>query len=246
MFRELIRLSENTWVFPHDENPNTVQPNIGLIKTAKQTVLVDAGNSPRHARQVMAEMVGMDFPVIDTVIYTHSHWDHTFGAMTFNPRTVVSHELCDTHLRQQATRQWGTMQLREEMYRNPSLETRNNAMNQAMGDWRDFRIVLPTITFVTKISLYYEPNITLELEYVGGTHSEDALIVRLPQEGVVFMGDCGYPPSATDRKPNTAYHFDITLLQQIISPQYNVYIQGHHPPMSYQDMQALLQQGGMA
>ena len=90
-FRELIELADSVYLFPRDDSPGAIQPNIGLIRGQRQTVLIDAGNSPRHARQIMASMAGGGFPPINTVIYTHHHWDHTFGASVYNADHIIAH-----------------------------------------------------------------------------------------------------------------------------------------------------------
>src|SRR5690606_14878150 len=81
MTEELQQISEHVWVYPH--NPNDTQPNVGVIVTEQHTVLIDAGNSPRHARRILGELWRINAPTVTHVIYTHYHWDHTFGAQIF-------------------------------------------------------------------------------------------------------------------------------------------------------------------
>ena len=79
----LQQVASNIWIFPHDEDANRVQPNVGIIVAGKHTVLIDAGNSPRHARRIMIALDDIQAPAVSYLIYTHSHWDHVFGAMVF-------------------------------------------------------------------------------------------------------------------------------------------------------------------
>ena len=89
----LIQVAQNVWIFPRDEDPNRLQPNVGVIVADGHTVLVDAGNSPRHARRILLALDDVKAPPISHVIYTHSHWDHVFGAMVVGAPDMA-HELC--------------------------------------------------------------------------------------------------------------------------------------------------------
>jgi len=56
----LIQVAHNVWIFPRDEDPNRLQPNVGVIVADGHTVLVDAGNSPRHARRILLALDDVD------------------------------------------------------------------------------------------------------------------------------------------------------------------------------------------
>lgn len=238
-FRDLQQLHERVWLFPKSDNPREFQPNIGLLQADNQTILIDGCNSPRHARQVLAEMVGTPLQPVNTVIYTHHHWDNTFGAMGFNPRYVVAHELCYHALKSLSLRPWSMSYLREEVYRNPHLEERNNALNAAIGDWSDFRVVLPTVTFSKTLRMYYTDTDYAEIQHVGGEHAEDSVIVCLPQAGIVFLGDCHYPTASGGHDLLT----DPVRWESVamwVKPEYQLYVDGHGTPKTYEEMKTLI------
>lgn len=186
MFRELQQLSERVWIFPGANTSH--EPTIGVIRGDKQTILINAGNSPRHARMLMAEMVGTDFPPIETVIYTQAHWTQTFGAVTFNPSVVIAHESTLAPLKLLASRQWTPVTLREESYRNPTLEKRNQLIMQAITDWRDFKIFTPTVTFEENLRLYLSETHYLDLVCLRET---GGMLVSYPHAELGFVGNCG-------------------------------------------------------
>src|SRR5215813_14470810 len=113
----LRQVAENVWIFPRDEDTNRVQPNVGIIVAGKHTILVDGGNSPRHARRIMIALDDIQAPAVSYVIYTHSHWDHVFGAMVFGA-PAIGHELCRKHLAEQASKPWSHSYLQEEIMRS--------------------------------------------------------------------------------------------------------------------------------
>jgi glyoxylase-like metal-dependent hydrolase (beta-lactamase superfamily II) len=89
----LMQVAPHVWIFPHDEDPNRYQPNVGIIVAGEHTILIDAGNSPRHARRILLSLDDIQAPAVSSIIYTHSHWDHVFGAMVFGA-PAIAHELC--------------------------------------------------------------------------------------------------------------------------------------------------------
>ena len=84
-------------------------------------------------------------------------------------------------------REWSAAALREEILHNPKREISNNAMIDAIGDWRDFQLPELSLSFNHSLSLYFE-DLTLELAHIGGRHASDSIIVRIPEEGVMFLG----------------------------------------------------------
>ena len=231
MFRELEELAPRILMFPRDETPNTIQPNIGVLRLEQQTVLIDAGNSPRHARQLMAAMAGGNFAPIETIIYTHHHWDHTFAAASFNASVIVAQAKNAPLMAEYASRPWSAQFLREEIYRSPHREASYNTMMDAIPDWRDFRICEPTLTFTEKLTLYFD-ELTLEMEAVGGRHAADSLIVRIPEVGVVFVGDSYYPPPIHLRADDDD-DLHVPMMENVIlSEDYDIYVDGHGPPRS--------------
>lgn len=226
----LQQVASNIWIFPRDEDANRVQPNVGIIVAGKHTVLIDAGNSPRHARRIMIALDDIQAPAVSYLVYTHSHWDHVFGAMVFGA-PAIAHELCRKQLSEMASRPWSHSYIQEEILRTPSREAGLRAMARAVEDWRNFRIVLPEIVLSRNMNLYLEGT-TLEISHVGGQHAADSVVVRVPEARVMFTGDCYYPPPQHLRKPNDT--LDFKLMETLLDKDYDNYIDGHGEPTSYE------------
>jgi glyoxylase-like metal-dependent hydrolase (beta-lactamase superfamily II) len=236
MTQSLIQLTEHTWIFPTDEDPNRSQPNVGVITTPNHTILVDGGNSPFHGRRVMIAVNEIEAHPITHVIYTHSHWDHTFGGAVYGA-TIVGHDLCRKNLVEQAAKPWSHAYLQEEIARMPARESSLRALSRAVEDWRGFRIALPELVLHQHLTLYLD-DIVLEIDHVGGGHAADSVVVRVPRERVMFVGDCYYPPPAYMRRPEDT--LNASLLRSLICDTYDVYVGGHGVPLDRQGMEALL------
>lgn len=238
MFRDLEPIAPSVYIFPRDETPNTVQPNIGIIKLQKQTILIDSGNSPRHARQILSAINGNLLAPVRTIILTHHHWDHSFGAASFNTGAIITHEKCAAYLQAYTERDWNATRLREEIAENPGREISNNAMIDAISDWRDFRIVSPTMTFSDTMTLYLD-ELVIELEHVGGRHADDSIIVRLPQQRVMFVGDSYYPEPYHLREDGDE-DLDLPMLNSLLDADYDIYIDGHGPPRTQGEFRKMI------
>ena len=230
MVDTLVQLAENVWIFPRDADSVRAQsqPNVGIIVTKKHTILVDAGNSPRHARRIMVALDDIQAPAVQNIIYTHCHWDHVFGAMVYGA-PAIAHEWGQRQLADLATRPWGNNYVLEEIQRSPTREPNLRAMMKAMEEWRNFRIVQPELVLTKAMTLYVD-DVIIEIEHVGGTHSPDSLVVRLPQSRILFLGDCYYPPPLHVRNPEDTFNF--ALMRSLIRDDIDVYVDGHNAPMT--------------
>jgi glyoxylase-like metal-dependent hydrolase (beta-lactamase superfamily II) len=224
----LTQLTEHIWLFPHDPNPDAVQSAVGVIATRNESLLVDAGNSPRLARKIKAELVRCNLPPVSRIIYTHHHWDHVYGACEFKV-PVTAHLLCRAILEQESIKPWGIEYLKEETRRNPKLALSYEARAKAIVDWNLFQIMVPDQVF-EKAERIHLDGLSIELEHVGGAHAEDSMIVKVPQDRVMFLGDCYYPPPLHLRGPDSAPSLE--MLKRLQNPDFDLYVEGHDKPFT--------------
>lgn len=224
----LKQLTEHAWLFPHDPDENAVQSCIGVITTGDESVMIDAGNSPRLARKIKTELTRNNLPPISRIIYTHHHWDHIYGACAFDV-PVTAHIICRAILEEESKKPWSIEYLSEEIKREPKLTVSYTARAKSIEDWEAFRIVVPEEVFEIEKVINLD-RLTIELEHVGGEHAEDSLIVKIPQDGVMFIGDCYYPPPVHLRKPDSVPSLD--MLRRLQNDAYDLYVEGHGKPFT--------------
>jgi glyoxylase-like metal-dependent hydrolase (beta-lactamase superfamily II) len=233
----LKQLTEHTWLLPHDPDENAVQSSIGVITTQNESVLIDAGNSPRLARKLKTELSRNNLPPVSRIIYTHHHWDHIYGACEFDV-PVTAHVICRAILEEESRKPWGLEFLREEIKREPKLTGSYNARARSIEDWEAFHIVVPEDVFETEKAIHLD-RLSIELVHVGGEHAEDSIIVKIPQDRVMFIGDCYYPPPAHLRKPDSAP--SLAMLRRLQDETCDLYVEGHDKPFTRTDLLRLLQ-----
>jgi glyoxylase-like metal-dependent hydrolase (beta-lactamase superfamily II) len=225
----LVQLSAHVWMYPPHPDLKQVQPTVGVISAGTQTILFDAGNSPRHGRAVLAAIRAQGLPPPSLVIYSHYHWDHIFAACAYSA-PVLAHQRCEFRLREYAARPWGAEYLRRAMVERPSLRWSHTAILRTMDDWDDFRVILPDEVFDESAILLDCGGLTLELEHVGGQHSDDSTILRVHDERVIFLADCFYAPPASVRDKDAA--LDQAMIARFAAEQMDVYVDGHYGRLS--------------
>jgi glyoxylase-like metal-dependent hydrolase (beta-lactamase superfamily II) len=102
---KLTQLSDNVWLWPGYREPAGEGAAVGVIAGQGETVLVDAGNSPRVARQLKEALSQAGLPRVSRIIYTHHHWDHVYGACEFDA-PVVAHVVCREILLEGTEKPW--------------------------------------------------------------------------------------------------------------------------------------------
>ena len=235
---QLTQLTEHVWLLPHHPDPNAVQSSIGVIAARNKSLLIDAGNSPRLAHKLKTELARCQLPPVSRIIYTHHHWDHIYGACEFGV-PVTAHVLCKTILEGEARKPWGVEFLNEEIKRNPKLEVSYHARARSIEDWEAFQIIVPEEVF-EKEEIIDLDGLAIELEHVGGVHAEDSIVVKVPQEGVMFLGDCYYPPPLHLREEDPDPSLE--MLRRLQNPAYPLYVEGHDKPFTRAELLHVLQQ----
>ena len=238
MEKELLSICENIYLWPHHPNPKRVEPSIGIVVGEQGTVLIDAGNSPAVARRLKEAMAARGLPDVSAIIYTHNHWDHVSGACAFNV-PVTAHVLCRNTLLEEANKPWGPEYIHQEIIRTPRRRISLEARERAISDWGAFRIIIPDEVFDTT-KIIRLGNLTLELVHVGGAHSADSIIVKIPEARVLFLGDCYFPPPLHLRRRGET--FSLSMLQAFAREPYQLYIDSHNDPFSKQDLLNLLKE----
>ncbi|WP_228638885.1 MBL fold metallo-hydrolase [Microtetraspora sp. AC03309] len=220
----MIHISGRVWLYPADPDPASVQGSVAVIADDAGSVVVDAGHSPDLARRVQAAMIRAGLPPARRLVYTHHHWDHTWGACAWDGVEVVGHETGRALMEAEARRPWSHAYLREQIAENPRLEPSFGARARAMDSWEGFRLVPAHTTFTDRLSL---PG-GIEVRHVGGHHAPDSIVVAVPDSSVMLLGDCFYPPPYHLRVPGDEP--DLAQLGTLVDEGFEWYVDSHDTP----------------
>lgn len=176
------------------------------VASEKGLVLIDSGISPtisKKYRYIIEREFGRDD--FAYVVNTHHHFDHTNGNQVFSEAVIVAHENCPERMcefiegipdfirgrRERYTRRWKLAQSLDsssDMYKRfRDLVVMSTVMCKDLKG--DFELTLPTMTFRDRLTIDLG-DMTLKLLYFGsGLHTDNDIIVYIPEEGLAFTGD---------------------------------------------------------
>lgn len=230
MEKNLKQLTNRIHYLPHD--PETDRPILSAICGTHQTLLVDAGNSDKHARLFLSELAHCQIPNDHSVVLTHWHWDHSFGTNQMN-RPTIAHENTKRHLEKMLDYDWTDEALDQRVKKGLESPFCADMIKKEFGVDRNITITLPTITFKEQFEIDLG-GIRCVVKHVGGDHADDSSLIFVEEEKVLFLGDCLYP-SIYSQQPHYTIDNVRRLLENIEMFDAEVYVLSHEPPLSKAD-----------
>ncbi len=176
---QLQQLGANTWILPQE--PFRDRPNLGYVRGEKMALAIDAGHSSSHVEDFYEALDREGLPLPDLTVITHWHWDHTYGMHAVHGRTLARPET-NLHLREIA----------ERLDKDPGYGRRFLKSDPCII--REYSGGVPLKVVPADEELQGDRTIDLggirvELCYTESPHTEDALLVYVPQDRVLFVGD---------------------------------------------------------
>ena len=160
---------------------------VGLIVGDDAALVVDTRGSERQGRELADELRWITHARL-IVANTHHHYDHVFGNAAFLPGEMWGHERCAARMRTDArTTQFALAA----------------AMPEVAQEYTDTHITPPSKTFRDGVALELG-NRAVELKHFGRGHTDNDIVVIVPDVHAVFAGDLveqGGPPSFEDSYP---------------------------------------------
>ncbi|RDW15164.1 Zn-dependent hydrolase [Oceanobacillus arenosus] len=211
----------------------TDRPILGMVVGNNKTLMIDAGNSEDHAKYFLNELSKKEVPNPDMVVLTHWHWDHIFGLAAL-PHTV---SIASTETKKAMEKlipfSWSDEALDERVNEGVEIEFCANAIKEEYKDHRDISIVLPDLTFEKRVEIDLG-GVTCIVQYVGGDHAADSVIVYIKEDKILFLADCIYPNMYAE-KENYTIKETLRLLDELESFDADTYIPSHQKPISKEE-----------
>lgn len=229
----LKQLTNRVYYLPHYSE--TDRPALGLICGDTYSVIIDSGNSPAHARDFLTLVDKMDIPPVKFVVLTHWHWDHIFGMKTMGFLTI-SHEETKKKLEYLKTLKWDDASLDARVETGEEIEFCSVMIKREMPVRNHLELKIPEITFTDKIEMDLG-GVRCVVEHVGGVHAQDSSIIYIPEEKVMFLGDCIYQDFYSGE---WSYDLNelVVLVEKIKKYDVNCYVTGHQDPKTHEEMSA--------
>ena len=223
MKQRLKKISEHVWILPFDSPKD--RPNLGYIRGDKMSLAVDAGHSSSHVEDLYAELEAHSLPLPDLTVITHWHWDHTFGMHAVHGKTIA----CPVTNRK-------LIEIRDGMEQDPT--RRDRFLRSDPSVRREYAggiplVVVPADEEITQDRVIDLGGVTAHVLFAQSPHTEDALLIHVPEDRVLFIGD-----AQLGEFPSWRMDYDklYELSQQIRGLEADVVIDGHWMPYKKRDL----------
>lgn len=154
--------------------------------------MVDAGASVKHTNEflVAVKQVGLAAP--DYCVLTHWHWDHSFGAEALDI-PLITHQKTAEALKVQSSYSFSDKALDERVAQGLEIAFCRDYMKLEMieEERRALRLRGPDIVFDDALSIDLG-GVRCDLKHVAGDHADDSIIIYVPEDKTLFLGDCTY------------------------------------------------------
>jgi glyoxylase-like metal-dependent hydrolase (beta-lactamase superfamily II) len=162
--------------------------NVGLVLGERGPVVIDARGSHRRASRVLQELRAITRQPVFAVVNTHHHWDHTFGNAMFRPAPIWGHDNNARHFLERGERR------RQQV---SEIEPR------LADELAEVILTPPDRTFARRTSIDLGDRV-VHLRHPGRGHTDNDVVVDVPDASVVFAGDLlveGTAPGFNDAYP---------------------------------------------
>lgn len=187
------------------------RPSLCAVVGERWTLALDAGSSRTHTREFLAGLPARPA----AVAYSHSHWDHVFGGVEIGG-LVIAHSLTARHLDEMALRDW------------------NDEAN--ISDHIREELPAPRVVEIAPADVVFDERLDLDLggvrvsiEHVAGDHCDDACVMFVEQDALLFVGDC---LCASPREERLTLERALPLYDRLLAFPAQLYVEGHHPAVS--------------
>ncbi|MET9342710.1 MBL fold metallo-hydrolase [Nonomuraea sp. NPDC003804] len=180
MNEQWLEIGDRVFVRRHE----SYDLNVGLVVGDGQCLVLDTRESHPKAADLI-EAIRRITPDPWTVVNSHAHFDHYFGNALFVPAEF-----------------WAHARAVEEIKRDGE-GTRERVAAGRDPEAADVEIVVPDHTFTDRATLDIGGR-PVHLRYFGRGHTDNDIVVHVPDAGVVFAGDLveeGAPPAFGDAYP---------------------------------------------
>lgn len=205
----------------------TDRPILGAVAGESGLLMVEAAASPNHARQFLEELRKFSLPQPKFVAVTHWHWDHTFGSSALEV-PIFAHAETAVMVQQMSRLDWRDSALdrrTEDGTENPFIRD-HMIVEMNNVERAHLKLRVPDIVFTDQVEIYLG-SISVQLIHVGGVHTSDSSVIFIPQDRVVFLGDCLYT-SFADAHLNTPAML-LPLRERLLELEADLYLLAHQP-----------------
>jgi glyoxylase-like metal-dependent hydrolase (beta-lactamase superfamily II) len=149
--------------------------NIVAIRGDDGFLIVDTRVSHRQADEILADLQELSALPVRAVVNTHGHNDHAFGNHRFRPAPIWGHTRCARMITETGADQIARV---------------SAAIPELAADLAEVVLDPPDQLFDDETTVPFDAGgRVVELRYLGRGHTDNDVVVLIPDSGVVLAGD---------------------------------------------------------
>lgn len=219
------KLTENVYYSDHEEK--TDRPSIGYVRGDKYSLMIESGNSENNVNEFNNYLQINELRYPDFVAVSHSHWDHSFGISYINAVSIAC-DKTNRKLEEMSSWKWTSELLDKYVDEDKVPLFCEPHMRLEYPDLTKIKVRTADLSFERelKIDLGNQPCV---LKNVVSPHSDDCVIVYIPNEKVVFLGDSIYEELVGDQWIGHSEKLSV-LISELEELDFKTAIEGHFEP----------------
>jgi glyoxylase-like metal-dependent hydrolase (beta-lactamase superfamily II) len=198
--------------------------NAGIIRGSGEATVIDALFTPGMTHALLAETARVSASTVRRLLNTHHHVDHTLGNALFPVETtIIAHERAAEEMRRTGLGVLGIIQRLAPHF-------------QGQLDTAEER--LPDTTFAGPEFAIDADGRDVRLLHFGTGHTRGDILVHLPAERVLFLGDVGFfgvTPMAMEGHVGNWIKICDRIIEEVDA---DILVPGHGPVGTKKDLQA--------
>ncbi|WP_274309979.1 MBL fold metallo-hydrolase [Solibacillus daqui] len=204
----LNKISDTIYYFPNQDDKD--RPTLGLVCGDQYSLIIDSGNSTQHAIDFLLEIEKLNVPPVRYMVITHAHWDHFLG-MNEIDATIIVNSLTNELLKKWRNYTFDDKSLLEYVGNNEMSSMCMEIIQSEIPNRSSFKLRSPDVIFEDTLTIDLGNKICI-IERIKATHTDDSTIIYIPDEKVIFLGDCPYGTTT-----NSLFHYKQALLLPMIT-----------------------------
>jgi len=226
--QKLQTLTDRIYYLPADHQVD--RPILALIAGEERSLIMDAGNSPAHARQLL-EQLPDHLPRPEWLFLTHWHWDHILGLETMS-LPAIAHKETRAFMEKLVGLEWTDEALDQRVLEGTEIAFCADYIKKELAgtDRSEIGIKLPSILFDQSVEVELG-GLTCELLHVGGDHAADSSVLYVKEDKVLLLGDCLGPAIYDVPERHYTPAAFLELVDRIARFDARIYIESHHVPV---------------
>jgi glyoxylase-like metal-dependent hydrolase (beta-lactamase superfamily II) len=234
----LHKISEHVYWMPPGP-PD--RPSVCGVVGDRRTIMLDAGSSKAHTRAFLEALWAENGVRPSAVVFTHSHWDHVFGAAELGGH-VIAQALTAEYLFELAETDWSDEALDQRVAAGQASSQHAANVKQELPSPRTVEIPPADIVFQDRLDIELG-RVTVRVRHVGGNHSADSSVMYIEPDRVLFLGDSMYESPAGVLTAEAVF----PLHDAILGFDAELYVEGHaESVLARADIESLIEKVRLA